>query len=132
MIVGDLKEFKDLSKDGTGALRKGGTHHGQWVYRDAAGKLKVKPVYAFESVRKVREDLVSGYGEHGVVGFFQSKCLVRLDERVEHAKTPLEPGAYQLNTIRADGFCIVTSCAGKKSSPISLNALFKAGFCRIR
>ncbi len=77
--VGEPTEYKDLSKDGTGAFRKAlKGHKGQIVFMDNKGKLRVRPVYAFESIQRVRNDLAASIGHLAVKGFFQSGCLVEL------------------------------------------------------
>ena len=56
--VGEDTEYKDLSKDKTGAFRKASKgHKGQMVYRNKSGKPTVRPVYIFESIKKVRDEL---------------------------------------------------------------------------
>ena len=130
MNVGGTEEYKDLSKDGSGAWRKAKKgHRGQIVYRDGAGKPRVRPVYAFESVRVVRKEVEESDGKFE--GFFQSLCAVVLTEAVSHPKTPLQPGQFVLNTIRKDGFAVLTDRSGKASQPISLLKLLSAGLRRI-
>jgi hypothetical protein len=47
VYAGEPDEFKDLSKDGTGAWRKAkDDHQGQIIYSDIDGNLAVKPVCA--------------------------------------------------------------------------------------
>jgi len=133
MRVGPMDEFKNLSKDraASGAYRKGSTHHGQWVYRDATGRSLVRPVYAFESAGQVRRELIAMHGLDALVGYFQSGCLVELVRPVAHKKTPLAPGQFSLNTLRKDGFAVVTDARGRKSEPISLKTLLESGFHRV-
>lgn len=131
--VGEAQEYKDLSKDKTGAYRKAlKGHKGQFVYLDGKSKPRVRPVYAFESIQKVREELLLSIRPEAIKGFFQSKCLVSLEQPVDHPKTPLAPGVYSLNTIRGDGFVVMTSASGQVSQPIGLAKLLAAGFKRIR
>ena len=80
MDVGQPKEYKDLSKDGTGAYRKAlKGHKGQIVYVetsiDKKGKTKetvqVRPVYAFESQSIVGKELAKKLGDkYRIIGFF--------------------------------------------------------------
>jgi len=129
--VGKPTEYKDLSKDGTGAFRKAlKGHKGQIVFLDEKGKLRVRPIYAFESIQRVEKELADSVGRVAVKGFFQSGCLVELSANVTHSSTPLVPGKYKLNTILTDGRAKVTDSAGKMSLPISLEKLFAAGFNR--
>jgi CRISPR-associated endonuclease Csn1 len=130
--VGEATEYKDLSKDGTGAFRKAlKGHKGQFVYFDEKGKPKVRPVYAFESIQNIKADLTNKIGRDAIKGFFQSGCLVEIISPVPHSKTPLTPGKYSLNTIRGDGFVVLTNSAGQTSQPIGLTKLIPAGFRRL-
>jgi CRISPR-associated endonuclease Csn1 len=129
MDVGAAEEYKDLSKDQTGAWRKAKKgHRGQVVYLDG-GKPRVRPVYAFEAENVVEKELAARGTQP--VGFFQSMCTVQLAKPVAHPKTPLEPGVFILNTIRKDGFVVLTNQSGRVSQPISLAKLLSAGFERI-
>jgi hypothetical protein len=65
-----------------------------------------------------------------VIGTFQSLCEVELKQKVDHPSTPLSPGKYTLNTIRSDGYVVVTGASGGKSQPISLIKMLAAGFRR--
>jgi CRISPR-associated endonuclease Csn1 len=130
--VGATSEYKDLSKDATGAYRKAlKGHKGQFVFIDATKKPRVRPVYAFESVQQVRAQLVETIGKDSIKGFFQSGCLVEIAQPVGHAKTPLTPGRYSLNTMRGDGFVVLTSSSGQVSQPIGLSKLLPAGLRRL-
>ncbi len=88
---GELTEYKDLSKDGSGSYRKAKKgHQGQLVYLDANGEPRVRPVYAFESLAQVRKNLLAeaGLGSQ-FYGFFQSGCRVTLDKPAVHPKHTL-------------------------------------------
>jgi CRISPR-associated endonuclease Csn1 len=75
--VGQAFEYRDLSKDGTGAYRKGlKGHRGQVVYWDEQRRLCVRPVYAHASAFKHRREVATLGGEAGFFGFFRSDCLV--------------------------------------------------------
>ncbi|HEV2693332.1 MAG TPA: HNH endonuclease domain-containing protein [Verrucomicrobiae bacterium] len=129
--IGEPDEYKDLSKDGTGAFRKAlKGHKGQFVYLDGKGKPRVRPVYAFESIQKVNGELKETIGQSAIKGFFRSGCLVELEKAIPHNSTPLAPGKYKLNTILTDGRAKVTDSAGKMSLPISLEKMLAAGFKR--
>jgi hypothetical protein len=132
MNVGAITEYKDMSKDGTGAFRKAlKGHKGQFIYIDANGKPKVRPVYAFESIQKVREELIQRTGRTSIKGFFQSGCLVEINAPVSHPSTPLAPGKYKLNTIMTDGRAKLTNSSGNAALPISLEKLLAAGLKRV-
>ena len=130
MNVGGAEEYKDLSKDGSGAWRKAKKgHKGQIVYSDKAGKVRVRPVYAFESIATVNRELES-IGA-AVVDFFQSGCPVVLSTAVEHPSTPLKADSYTLTTIFADGRARLTNASGNQSLPIALSKLLAAGLKRL-
>jgi hypothetical protein len=130
--VGEPTEYKDLSKDGSGAYRKAlKGHKGQILYLDEQSKARVRPVYAHESIRAVRTHLLRENAAITIKGFFQSGCLVELTGDVTHPKTPLATGKYSLNTIRKDGFVVLTNSSGQVSQPIGLTKLLSAGFRRI-
>jgi CRISPR-associated endonuclease Csn1 len=129
MNVGEATEYADLSKDGTGAWRKAKKgHKGQLIYKDAAQKIRVRPVYAFESSAVVQRELARQGAE--IIGFFQSGCPVHLDADVAHDSTPLVAGRYTLTTIFADGRARLTNASGKQSLPIALAKLLKSGLKR--
>ena len=129
MNVGVADEYEDLSKDGSGAWKKAKKgHKGQVVYISEGGKPAVRPVYAFEALKAVLEELKKSGLQ--IVGMFQSLCSVELKDRVDHPRTPLVPGKYVLNTIRKDGYVVLTSQSGQVSQPIGLAKLLAAGFRR--
>jgi CRISPR-associated endonuclease Csn1 len=142
--LGDPVEYKDLSKDGSGAYKRAlKGHQGQILYTEAViskkGETKqvvhVRPVYAFESVARVREDLAKTLGKGSkIVGFFQAGCLVEIESEVPHDKRLLLPGKYTLNTIQTDCRVKLTSQdgTGYPEMPIfGLAKLLAAGFKRI-
>lgn len=129
MDVGLADEYEDMSKDGSGAWKKAKKgHKGQVIFINEQSKPAVRPVYAFEGIRSVMAEL-QGKGLK-IVGMFQSMCSVELKERVDHPKTPLPAGKYTLNTIRKDGYVVLTSQSGAVSQPIGLAKLLAAGFAR--
>jgi CRISPR-associated endonuclease Csn1 len=144
MNVGQPKEYKDLSKDGTGSYRKAlKGHKGQIVYVeisvDKKGETKetaqVRPVYAFESQAQVSKELAEKFGgKCRVIGFFQSGCLVEVDKPVAHAKLPLPPGKYRLNTILTDSKNVKVTTADGRTYPdiprYNLENMIAAGFKR--
>jgi len=143
--VGEPTEYMDMSKDGTGAYRKAlKGHKGQIVYvlsrTDKKGVKKdvyaVRPIYAFESAAKVSAALRSEFGEElQVKEILQSGCLVQTDKETSHAKKPLPPGKYLLNTIITDSNAAkLTTMDGRTYPDIprySLASLFAAGMKRI-
>jgi CRISPR-associated endonuclease Csn1 len=140
VVAEDLEEFTDLSKgdrklngERRPALRRGDRHRGYFLYSDTKNKIRVRPVYVFQSIAAIRQDLLSKQGSEVVeiIGFFQSGCAVALDAPVDHPKTPLAAGTYKLNSIWASGFVKVTSASGVLSQPISAAKLLQAGLRRI-
>ncbi len=143
--VGEPTEYKDMSKDGTGAFRKAlKGHKGQIVYAlsitDKKGEKKdviaVRPIYAFESSAKVSDALRAELGEAlQVKGVFQSGCLVQTEKEASHAKKPLPAGKYLLNTIiTSSNAAKLTTMDGRTYPDIplySLASLFAAGMKRI-
>jgi CRISPR-associated endonuclease Csn1 len=125
---GTPTEFRDLSKDRSGAYRNGSRHRGQLVYQDPKGKYQVRPVYIFESLVHVRSEVIQGGGR--IVDFFQSGCSVSLDSRVEHKETPLEAGIYTLSTIKKNGQTVLKTPKGN-SAQIALNSFMQAGLRRL-
>jgi len=125
------KEFKDLSKDASGAYRtrKGG-HRGQFVYVNERGRVCVRPVRPFESLAAVKAEVQRLADGGRLVGFFQSMCLVELKRRVTHGELEFHPGVYRLNTITQDGRARISNVSGEKSPKITLEKLVAAGFRR--
>ena len=130
-----LEEYKDVSKDGTGQLRRGAKHRGYFVHEQPAPTLKypdrkqveARPVYVHESKQAVAAGITGR-----ICGYLESGCLVGLNKAVAHRKTPLAAGQYLLNTIRSDGFVVLTSATGQVSQPIGIAKLLAAGFRRLR
>jgi CRISPR-associated endonuclease Csn1 len=145
MNIGDPAEYKDLSKDGTGTYRKAFKgHKGQIVYAETTTTKKgvekktfqVRPVYAFESVAKVRAALEKELGSRfEFKGFFQSGCAIEVTKDVVHDVKPLPAGRYLLNTIRTDSKDVkVTTAAGKTHPEIpryNLGNMIAAGLRRV-
>ena len=130
--VGPGTEFKDLSKDGTGAYRKrSGENRGQLVYRDAKGVPRVWPVYVWESVVQSKQRLLAQNPEARPEGFFQSGCLVSLERPINEARLSLAPGKYRLSTMEADGRVRLLDSASNRSERVTLRLLLTAGFKRI-
>ena len=127
VTVGAATEYKDMSKDGTGAYRKAlKGHKGQIVYAitttDKKGTKKetieVRPVYAFESFAKVRAALQLEFGAAiQVKGIFQSGCLIQTEKEAFHTAKPLPPGKYIVNTIRTNSKDVKLTAMDGKTYP---------------
>jgi CRISPR-associated endonuclease Csn1 len=145
VTVGDPTEYKDMSKDGTGAYRKAlKGHKGQIVYALTTMSKKgvkketyeVRPIYAFESFAKVKASLREEFGDTiEVKGVFQSGCLIQTDKEAFHATKPLPPGKYLLNTIRTGSKDVkLTTMDGKTHPEIprySVANMLAAGMKRV-
>jgi CRISPR-associated endonuclease Csn1 len=129
--VGEPTEYKDMSKDSTGAYRRAiKGHQGQLVFIGANGKPYVQPVYVFDSIFEAKRKVLERCPEAQIVDFFNTGCLVELMRPIEHPRTPLPVGRYLLNTITEDRRVRVTDASGQQSDRISLEIMMKAGFRR--
>jgi len=114
MRVGSPTEFKDLSKDGTGAWRKRKKdHRGQIVVAESGDSWRVLPVYVFESSTQKLASFKQAYPDGKTLGFFQSGCLVTVSSEVLHRKKPLPAGTYKLRTLRDDGYVQIEDQQGR-------------------
>lgn len=132
MYVGNKTEFKDLSKDGSGAYRKGDLNKGQIVWLGKDGKYKVSPIYVHSSKAKVLQELKNNQNVEKIAGIFNSQCLVEIND-VFNAKGELllKAGVYMLNTINAIGNTVVTDANGNKSKQINIAYFMKANMRRV-
>ncbi len=132
--VGEPDEYKDLSKDGCGAYRKGDNHKGQIIWQTKGGKYKVAPIYVHASKRRILEALKSNPDFEKVAGEFRIHCLVKLDKPAVNDKGEelIADGIYTLNTIKTAGKAILTNPNGIKAPEININYLMQAGMRRIK
>ena len=132
--VGKPGEYKDLSKDGSGAYKRGKTHKGQIVWKDLKGKYKVAPIYAHSSKVQVMQELKKRGDFADICGVFKSGCLVKFDDDVQNNKNEilLKKGVYTLTTMQSDGRGSFNDANNKKFDDITLNYLMKAGIKRIK
>jgi CRISPR-associated endonuclease Csn1 len=103
--VGEPTEYKDMSKDGTGAYRKAlKGHKGQIVYWDAAGELCVAPIYPHDSLFQKREKINSLGGKSKFYEFFQSDCpvLTKREIPAEGYKLVIKNAAKQKRRVLAE------------------------------
>jgi len=145
--VGEPNEFKDLSKDSSGAWRKAkDDHQGQIIYTDADGNLAVKPVYAHASIKHEKQRIAGIGGKSKVHCFVRSKCLIRLRKELPQAdyklvirneqkqkrrvpaKTPLQPATFMLNTIITGSMDVEFTAANGQRLVAALPALVDVGF----
>ena len=134
VLYGETKEYGDLSKDGTGQYKRGDPHRGYFVYRDAKNRARVRPVYTFESIPKVRAEL-TGAGLQ-VVDYFYANCPVMLDRPVSSTAGTIKPGAY-LCSMRASGEVQMkrTQCEGiepELKNRVRIEALLLAGLKKLQ
>lgn len=146
VTVGEPTEYKDMSKDGTGAYRKAlKGHKGQIVYWDAEGELCVAPVYPHDSVYKQQACIESLGGKSKFYGFFRSDCVVAIDSELsveQHklvvknekkqkrrikAPGPLKPGKFILNTIITKSLDVELTMPNGTKIASNLGHLVKAG-----
>lgn len=132
--AGNPEEYKDLSKDGCGAYRKGDSHKGQFIWKTKQGRYVVAPVYAHASKAKVLASLKNNPDCAEVCGFFRQNCLVEIPNDVvdKSGKMLLKSGIYKSNSIRADGYGYLENSDGISSKPISIQYLMPAGMKRIK
>ena len=145
VTTGSPDEYIDMSKDQSGAFRKGKKgHRGQIIYllrkKDERGVIKervsVRPVYSFESRYQAEASLREKHGDAITLsGFFQSGCLVSINSEVQHDTLNLPAGIYMLNTIILPGTVKLTNQQGKTYPDIpkySLSKLMASGFRRYK
>ena len=133
VAIGNPDEYKDLSKDGCGAYRKGDSHKGQFIWKNKKGRYVVASVYAHASKAKVFDDLQNNPNCSEICGFFRTNCLVKIPNDVvgKNGTLLLKAGFYKSNTIKTDGRAKLTDTNGISPNPISLQYLMPAGMRRI-
>lgn len=131
---GNPDEFKDLSKDGCGAYRKGDAHKGQIVWRSTNGKCYVLPIYVHASKYGLIEALKKRADFKEIVGLFRMHCLVNIERDVFDKKGQklLPPGIYMLNTIMTKGTAVLTNTDGVKQKEVNMNYLVESGMRPIK
>jgi hypothetical protein len=147
VYAGEPDEFKDLSKDGTGAMRKAkDDHQGQIIFTDGNGELAVKPVYAHASIKEEMKRIAGVGGGSKVYCFVRSRCSFRLGKEIPEsdygivvkneqkqkrrigAKTPLQPATFTLNTIISKSMDVEFSAANGQRLVAPLRVLVEARF----
>jgi len=147
--VGSADEYADLSKDATGAYRKGKDgHRGQILFTDKSGRVGVAPVYAHASAKE-QSRLLSEDAGTTIHGFVQTGCLVSLahpiakqdyrriqlneakQQRRFEPDEDLSPGTFTWRTIQtASGQAVLEEPNGKRLAA-GLRVLLAAGFSRL-
>ena len=132
--VGAPDEYKDLSKDGCGAYRKGDSHKGYFIWKTKRGRYVVAPVYVHSSKSKVFGALKNNPDCAEVCGFFRQNCLVEIPNDVvdKSEKTLLKAGVYKSNTIQTNGGAKLTNADGVSKAGIRIQYLMSAGMKRIK
>ncbi len=133
-----LAEYSDLSKDRTGQLRRGAKHRGYFIVEVATPTktnptkctLEVRPAYTHKSPHQIQRQILAENGSR-ILGYFESGCTVEIHNGIDHAKSPLKPGRYRLNSIWEQGTVVVTDQFSKASAPISLAKFVAAGLRRV-
>lgn len=132
VYYGEADEYKDLSKDGCGAYRKGDGHKGQVIWESVDGKYYVEPVYVHASKAGVMAALNANPKKKRICGMFNSHCTVDVgDVYNDKGDFILPAGRYMVNTIRSDNQCVLTNADGEKRNPININYLMRAGMRRV-
>ncbi|MFO7821738.1 MAG: HNH endonuclease domain-containing protein, partial [Lentisphaeria bacterium] len=133
MLKGAINEYGDLSKDRghmRGQYRRGKQHQGQFIYKDKRGHYRVRPVYVYESRRKVEEELrEKGFG---VFGFFFSNCVIEIDKPIKLAKGTIPAGKYVMSSLWTDRRAKLESPLPLLKNPVSLKKLMRAGMHRVK
>lgn len=149
--AGEPDEYLEMSKDGTGAWRKGvGSHKGQIIFWDKSGALSVRPVFAHGSVWRERRAVEGLGGKAKFYGFFQSHCAVRTAHAVPagaysivvnneakqtrrvRAEKPLPPCQLTLRTIVTKSLTTELTLADNTRIAASLEVWVQAGLSRTR
>jgi CRISPR-associated endonuclease Csn1 len=147
--VGNADEYAEISKDQTGAYRKGKEEHkGQLIYWDDSGQLQIRPVYAHGSPAAERRKIEALGGKAKFYGFFRAGCTVQLEREVPSDKyslitrneakqlrrlkptEPLAAGAHLLGTISAKNHDVVLERANGTRVASPLKNLIDAGMTR--
>ena len=148
VVAGEPTEYREMSKDGKGLWRKGfGSHKGQIVYLDAKGTAGVRPVYVHGSVASELSQLKM-IGAR-VLGFFQSRCLVRTlsaipaedysmviknekdQKRRVTAEAPLPPCLLTLRNIVTNKMVAELTLADNTRVVAKIEIWVKAGLMRV-
>lgn len=144
--VGAADEYADLSKDATGAYRKGkDSHKGQLLYVDSRGNYGVAPIYAHASRALVEEQLSSVSGTR-VLASVRSGCLIELlepvakedhrlivvdDNRKARRTSPsaeLPASTYTWRTIKTESRQVFLESSKGQRITLGLKVLATAGF----
>jgi CRISPR-associated endonuclease Csn1 len=129
-----LEEYKDVSKDDTGQLRRGAKHRGYFVYEQAAPtkkdpnrkQLEVRPVYVHQSKKAVAAGITGR-----MYAYFESGCLVRLAKPWVFQGKPYPPGQYICASIWANRNAKLRHPEYGDIGPVGLRLLLDAGFERV-
>jgi CRISPR-associated endonuclease Csn1 len=129
-----LEEYKDVSKDGTGQLRRGAKHRGYFIYERPAptkkdpGKkqIEVRPVYVHESKSAVAAGI---FGQ--VHGYYESGCSVRVAKPWTFQAKDFPAGDYICASIWANRNAKLRRPQFGDIGPVGLHILLEAGFQRI-
>lgn len=129
---GDPAEYRDLSKDGYGAFRRGDAHKGQIVWESTDGKYHVVPIYVHSSKARLLAELNANSKKKRICDIFNSRCMVNVGNVYNDKGELLLPeGVYMVNTIKTNRQCVLTDANGEKSGQINLNYLMRAGMRKV-
>ena len=130
-----LEEYQDVSKDGTGQLRRGAKHRGYFVFERPAPtkkdpdrtQIEVRPVYVHEGKTAVAAGVTGR-----IYGYFESGCLVRLVKPWVFQQTTYPAGEYICASIWANRNAKLRHPKFGDLGPVGLRILLDAGFERVR
>jgi CRISPR-associated endonuclease Csn1 len=109
-----IKEYSDFGRaNTTGQFKRGKKHKGQILYTDAKDIVKVRPVYSFECLDKVRQELLDqGYKlyENGIM--FYPSCLIQTSTKFLCGNKMSPAGIYLIRTIKSAGPIMLESLEG--------------------
>jgi CRISPR-associated endonuclease Csn1 len=112
-------------------LKRTKQHKGQLLFYDAKGKVRVRPVYGYESEAKVRQSLkAQGLTLYQGGALFYSGVIVTLSTPIEHCGYPIPANQrFRLTSLQASGFIVFELPNGIsfRGKPININTLVEAG-----
>ena len=134
-----ITAYADLSKDGTGQLRRGEKHQGYFVYECPAPtkrephrtRADVRPVYAFESRVKVRQEICQISGAI-LIGYFESGCQVQIKHDWVFRNSRYPAGQYICRSIWENRNAELKHPRYGEIGPVGLKILLEAGLERVK
>jgi CRISPR-associated endonuclease Csn1 len=134
-----IEEYKDISKDGAGQLRRGAKHQGYFVYEHpvpskkepSKKQIEVRPVYVFESKTKVAEVIRNIKGAI-LFDYFESGCQVQTKREWNFQGKCFPAAQYICTSIWANRNAKLRHPQFGEIGPVGLRILLDAGFERVK